>query len=111
MHPHGNPKGTERQFAAGQLCKFVEDNFGIGARNFDGAGARSACNTANCDKAPASSLNMPGNDGLRGSNYRFALVCSAELCATWASFAEISAVAAAVPQLGASLPSPQARGR
>jgi hypothetical protein len=43
--------------------------------------------------------------------YRLALACSAELCAASASFAEISAVAAGVPQLGASLPSPQARGR
>jgi hypothetical protein len=36
---------------------------------------------------------------------------SAELCAASASFAEIAAVSAGVPQLGASLPSPQARGR
>ena len=36
---------------------------------------------------------------------------SAELFAAPASFAEISAVWAGVPQLGASLPSPQARGR
>ena len=43
--------------------------------------------------------------------YRFALTCSAELCAASASLAEIAAVSAAVPQLGASLPLPQARGR
>ena len=43
--------------------------------------------------------------------YRFTLACSAELCAASASWAEICAVCAAVPQLGASLPSPQARGR
>ena len=36
---------------------------------------------------------------------------SAELCAACASSLEISAVCAGVPQLGASLPSPQARGR
>src|SRR5258706_15521405 len=35
---------------------------------------------------------------------------SAELCAASASFAEMAAVSAGVPQLGASLPSPQARG-
>ena len=43
--------------------------------------------------------------------YRLALACSAELCAASASFADIAAVCAGVPQLGASLPSPQARGR
>lgn len=36
---------------------------------------------------------------------------SAELCAASANLAEIAAVSAGVPQLGASLPSPQARGR
>ena len=36
---------------------------------------------------------------------------SAELWPATASFAEISAVCAGVPQLGASLPSPHARGR
>jgi len=44
-------------------------------------------------------------------SYRFTLACSAELCATSASLAEIAAVSAGVPQLGASLPLPQARGR
>jgi len=43
--------------------------------------------------------------------YRLAPACSAELWAASASFAEIEAVSAGVPQLGASLPSPQARGR
>ena len=36
---------------------------------------------------------------------------SAELLASWASSAESAAVWAGVPQLGSSLPSPQARGR
>src|ERR1700686_4141529 len=45
------------------------------------------------------------------TSYRLALACSAELCAASASCAEISAVCAADPQLGVSLPSPQARGR
>jgi hypothetical protein len=44
------------------------------------------------------------------NNYCFADI-SAELFAASASFAEIAAVSAAVPQVGASLPSPQARGR
>src|SRR5882757_1657252 len=46
-----------------------------------------------------------------GGGYRFTLACSAELCAASASLAEIAAVSAGLPQLGASLPSPQARGR
>jgi hypothetical protein len=52
-----------------------------------------------------------GNGESNFLGYRLALACSAELCAASASFAEISAVCAAVPQLGVSLPSPQARGR
>ena len=53
----------------------------------------------------------PSGGGKTGGAYRFALTCSAELCAASASLAEIAAVSAAVPQLGASLPLPQARGR
>src|SRR4051812_44145833 len=49
--------------------------------------------------------------GRQREDYRFALACSAELCAASASLAEISAVWAGLPQLGASLPSPQLRGR
>jgi len=46
-----------------------------------------------------------------GWSYRFRLACSAELCAASASLAEIAAVSAWLPQLGASLPLPHARGR
>lgn len=51
-----------------------------------------------------------GDPGL-GARYRLALAISAELWAASASCAEILAVSAGLPQLGASLPSPQARGR
>src|SRR4029079_11567729 len=51
------------------------------------------------------------DSGVREEHYLFTLACSAELCAASASLAEIAAVSAAVPQLGASLPLPQARGR
>ena len=55
--------------------------------------------------------NFLRSDG--GYDYRrsLALEISAELRLASASCAEISAVCAGVPQLGASLPSPQARGR
>jgi hypothetical protein len=55
--------------------------------------------------------NQGNSAGYGEVSYRLALACSAELCAASASLAEIAAVSAAVPQLGASLPSPQARGR
>ena len=68
--------------------------------------------------APQSALSIPDSQssmrpGMTDDRraYRFALACSAELCAASASLAEIAAVSAAVPQLGASLPLPQARGR
>jgi hypothetical protein len=63
------------------------------------------------DSAGLPLQGSPANLRAPARSYRFALACSAELCAASASLADISAVWAGVPQLGASLPSPQARGR
>jgi hypothetical protein len=93
MHLHENPKRSDAKIlAAGQPCKIDECNeINLARRSPDGA---------------------KRNPGLRGRRcYRFALACSAELCAASASLAENAAVSAAVPQLGESLPLPQARGR
>ena|SRR5882762_7668679 len=100
MHSHGNPKGSEAEFfAAGQPCKIGEDNEGVSEDNLDGG---------------RHLMGRRPRERVRRDDhrvYRFTLACSAELCAASASLAEIAAVSAGLPQLGASLPSPQARGR
>ena len=122
MHSHGNPKGGAKNFAAGQPCKIGECNLGQLRRHLAcgnrpaNAGTHSrrqircvrqvqhrACDEVTRYSACAQETTI--------SRYRFALACSAELCAASASLAEIAAVSAGLPQLGASLPSPQARGR
>src|ERR1044072_5775274 len=91
MHLHENPKGrAAKNPAAGQPCKIGECNPGDRENNF----------------GRIISANAAG-----GGSYRFRLPCSAELCAASASLAEIAAVSAWLPQLGASLPLPHARGR
>src|SRR5256885_282953 len=99
MHLHGNPKGSGAKIlAAGQPCKIGECNQNNSARSPDGANGSREC-------APVGSIRAT-----RDVAYRFALTCSAELWAASASLAEIAAVSAGLPQLGASLPLPQARG-
>ena len=117
------PRGRAEKFsAAGQLCKISEGNEsnfldvarmerrairdGL-KRGTSGPGLRGACHRA---RIRATRWLHPGY-GDDVERYRFALTCSAELCAASASLAEIAAVSAAVPQLGESLPLPQARGR
>ena len=89
MHLHEKPKGPAvKILAAGQPCKIGECNPEDRREQFGGSQATKTTEA-----------------------YRFALACSAELCAASASLAENAAVSAAVPQLGESLPLPQARGR
>ena len=125
MHSHANPKGGVTQILRpqGSPAKSSSAMWGdVGARVYLVVPAQ-----AGTDTPQPALLEKEDNDvrekqfplvvmgpGLRRDDkepYRFALACSAELWAASASLAEISAVAAAVPQLGASLPSPQLRGR
>jgi hypothetical protein len=95
-----SPSDDAEKFSiAGQLCKFGEGN----ESNLSGSqpSLDVVLRTAGTTAEPT----------FRERNYRLTLACSAELCAASASLAEIAAVSAAVPQLGASLPLPQARGR
>ena len=95
MHLHEKPKGrAAKNPAAGQPCKIGECNPGDQENNL-----ASGCQ------------NVVSANAGDGWSYRFRLACSAELCAASASLAEIAAVSAWLPQLGASLPLPHARGR
>ena len=125
MHSHGNPKGSRRKIFAlqGSPAKSARAMRAILQRDVaphgvvprtPGRHTPRPCNSRSADRRlvqrPKPGVMGPcvGRDD---QSYRFALTCSAELCAASASLAEIAAVSAAVPQLGASLPSPQARGR
>ena len=84
----------------------------FGGRSPDGAKRNPGmAQRATADPDPGFRFDPSGLRPIADERYRFTLACSAELCAASASLAEIAAVSAAVPQLGASLPLPQARGR
>ncbi len=92
MHWHGNPNHDR--------AKAVDRNAALRFTPGDGV-AVPGFETADFRRPPL------------GLNQRRTAVSdiSAELLAASASFADMAAVCAAVPQLGASLPSHQARGR
>jgi hypothetical protein len=69
MHSHGNPKGSGSD--AGQPCKIVECNLGVRRK-----------------REPRIQPVVPALSR-DDADYRFALACSAELCAASASLAEI----------------------
>ena len=126
MHSHGNPKReVENNSNAGQPCKIGECNEGVSEDNLDGGRhfkpsfrgdakhrTRKVEVVVRFDPLSRTSGFIAARcPGMTMMGYRFKLACSAELCAASASLAEIAAVSAGLPQLGASLPSPQARGR
>src|SRR4051812_45954328 len=126
------PRGCGEKFsAAGQLCKISEGNESnlvdvapAETSSLPSAQLRTGAGThtprprelRKCLPFDLVSTTTAGGYGYLLSqgqqrSYRFTLACSAELCAASASLAEIAAVSAWLPQLGASLPLPQARGR
>ena len=103
MHPHGNPNGECRERPhCNAALQIKAGSPGRSALAVRGARGREKRVVQGIDRTAPS-----------GRCYRRTVLgdSSAELLAASASSAEISAVWAGVPQLGASLPSPQARGR
>ena len=109
MHLHENPKGSRRKFAPqGSAAKSASAirtaTFGVAHEPGSTSAVRNADPCATGSNLGRAMMRLAPTPLARSD-------ISAELWAASASSAEIAAVWAGLPQLGASLPSPQARGR
>jgi hypothetical protein len=118
MHSHENPNPhigeTPHRNAALQIRTGSSGDLSVRGPS-EASGTRAKRDFARYEDKPNRSHPQVNPEGMLWPimRYRRTVVSdnSAELFAAPASSAEISAVWAGVPQLGASLPSPQARGR